>query len=1046
MKQNFLVRNVLLALLLVGGTCYTWADVIKGTVTSSDGESLVGVNIILKSDAKVGTVTDLDGAFSLNVPNAQTAVLKCSYLGFETQEVSVSGQKNLSIKMRESSLDLDDAVVIGYGTVKRRDLTGSVVSIAPKDITVAPTNNLMEALQGRIAGLDITSSSGAINSNPSVSLRGVRSIYGNNDPLFVIDGVVMPTSTIVSDLVVNTADNSVVMNVNDYFSQINPADIESVDVLKDAASTAIYGSAGANGVILITTKKGKDGVATVNFDTYFSLKGTPMYRHGMQGEEWLDYYHEAYRNSHNGADFTDIASLFGGNTYYLDAYNAGKWIDWVDEAVSAGNKATSQKYNLSISTGNAKSQVYSSVSYTKDQGLMALENADKVVFRLNAEQQVFDWAKFGFVTNSTYGLNNSCTPVFENAISRLPLGDVYDEFGNLNYFYIGQDAGNGQISPLADWRTNQYANQTKSIYLQPTAYLEINPVKPLTFKTQLGGSFADVSRSRYYGSEAYTQTPHYVGYVTPYAEIYGQNEYAYTWDNILTFNKTFNDDHNLTLTGATSWNYRQIIDLYTGSKEQDLDAWTYHRMSNGKSFYSDGNYKQTQQMSYVGRANYSYKGKYLASASVRYDGVSWLSEGQKWDIFPSIALGWRISEEDFMEGTEDWLDNLKLRLSYGVTGNSGGMSAYDTESGMVTYPANISVDGPNSPAAGGMTQYTGTFGNAGIGWEKSYSWNVGIDFSLMDGRFDGSIETYKVNTNGLLYARAMPVTTAITGWGWTLQSWQNLGKTMNQGLEITLNSRNIRRNDFTWTTSFNFTHQLDKIVELPGGDFKDNNLGWFFEGESINSVYGYKYAGIWQADEATEAALYGCEPGAVKVETLVLDSDDPSAPGVHQYSENDYQVLGTSTPKFLAGMNNSFTYKNLDLSVYMMGRFGHLVNYSYYSGSASVTGNQPTGVDYWTAGNTDAYYYAPGLTYNPGASACNYVSGDFIKIKNITLGYTLPRQWTEKALIQRMRVYGTAYNPAVWSKASQLNGVDPESSSSRYPLYRQWVVGLNLTF
>jgi hypothetical protein len=395
-----------------------------------------------------------------------------------------------------------------------------------------------------------------------------------------------------------------------------------------------------------------------------------------------------------------------------------------------------------------------------------------------------------------------------------------------------------------------------------------------------------------------------------------------------------------------------------------------------------------------------------------------------------------------MEDMEDWLSNLKLRLSYGKTGNAGGMTAYSTASGMFKYAQNISVDGPNSPAAGGMTQYTGTYGNAGIGWEKSYTWNVGLDFGLFGNRLEGSFEWYDTRTKDLLYMRAMPVTTGITGWGWTLATWQNLGETMNTGWEFSLNSRNIVRKDFNWTTSLDLAWQKDQILSLPGGDFRDNKLGWFFEGESINSVYAYKYLGIWQQDEAAEAQTYGCEPGAVKIETVEQDGDG----GVHIYNANDMQVIGSYIPRVTAGLNNAFNYKNIDLSVYLMGRFGHLVEYSYYSGSASVTGNQPSGVDYWTPDNTDAYYFAPGLNYNPAASAAHFMDGDFIKVKNVTLGYTLPSSLTKKALINRMRIYATAYNPAVWTKSKQLKGIDPESSSSRYPLYKQFVFGLNLTF
>lgn len=1040
--KNFTLRCILLLAIMLGGYCNTaMAELVKGVVRDAGGVPVIGATIMQKGNPSIRTVTELNGSFSINLPDTKNAILKITYIGYETLELQVNNQTTLSVVLKESTSNLDEVVFIGYGSVKRRDLTGAVSSVGSKEILAAPTNNIIEALQGRVSGLDISSTSGALGSNPNISLRGVRSIYGNNDPLIVIDGVMMPTTTIVDNLVVNTADGSTNLNVNDYFSQINPSDIESVDVLKDAASTAIYGSAGANGVILITTKKGLGGKANVNFNSYFSIKGTPLYKHGMQGEEWLEYHKQGYKNAHD-AELIDVSSLFGGNQYYLDAYNQGKWIDWVDQAIQNGKKATSQKYNLSISAGNANTQVYSSLSYTKEQGLMALEGSDKAVFHLNVDQQLFSWAKAGLVTNSTFQANSTGNPVFENAVTQMPLGDVYDQYNNLNYFYIGKDAGNGQISPLADWRKNQYANDQKSVYLQPTAYLEIKPIKELTFKTQLGGSHANVMRGRYYGSQCRTQSPHYIGYVMPYAEIYQQNEWSSTWDNILTFNKTFNLDHTLTLTALSSYNYRQIQDVYTGSKSQDLDALLYNRLGSGVSFYAASNFKQTQQMSYAGRASYSYKGKYLATASVRYDGVSWLSEGQKWDYFPSLALAWRISDEEFMENTKDIIDNLKIRTSYGITGNAGGMTAYSTASGMNKYSQNVSVDGPNSTKITGTTQYTGTYGNSGIGWEKSYTWNFGLDFSLFNSRLNGTIEWYDTQTKDLLYMRAMPVTTGLTGWGWTLATWQNLGRTMNTGLELTLNSHNIKTKNFTWTTSFNIANQKDKILELPGGDFRDNKLGWFFEDESINSVYAYKYAGIWQESEAEEALLYGAEPGAVKIETVEQNGDG----GIHKYNSNDMQVIGTYSPKVTMGLNNSITYKNFDASVYLIGRFGQTVRYDYYSGSAGVTENQPAGLDYWTTTNTDAYYYAPGLSFNPAPAACDYLAGDFVKLQNLTLGYTLPVNLTRKALIERLRIYSTAYNLAVWTKSKQLKGIDPESSSSGYPLSRQFVFGINITF
>ena len=397
---------------------------IKGQILDETGESMIGVSVLVKGTT-IGTVTDFDGNYTLEVPSGKN-ILEISYIGYKTKEITIGNNSLINIKMEPDTQALDEVVVIGYGTVKKRDLTGAVASMKNEDVTVAPTSNVMEALQGKIAGMDIVKSSGQVGEDVSILLRGSRSIYGSNEPLFIIDGI--PGS----------------------YSQVNPSDIESVDVLKDASSTAIYGSAGANGVVIITTKRGKEGKATVNFDAYYGFSGSPNYKHGMVGDEWVNYQREAYKYK-NGDYPSDMSALFG-NQDYTDAYNAGKWIDWIDEA--SGNTATTQKYSLSVSGGSEKTKIFASTSYNREEGLLSNDNLNKYSLRLNIDQEIFSWAKMGFTSNLTYqDRNQGVRNTFTKGLSSFPLGDAYDQNGKINHEYI-----TGQYSPLGDFIEDKEAD------------------------------------------------------------------------------------------------------------------------------------------------------------------------------------------------------------------------------------------------------------------------------------------------------------------------------------------------------------------------------------------------------------------------------------------------------------------------------------------------------------------------------------------------------------------------------------------------------------
>ena len=980
---------------------------IKGQILDETGESMIGVSVLVKGTT-IGTVTDFDGNYTLEVPSGKN-ILEISYIGYKTKEITIGNNSLINIKMEPDTQALDEVVVIGYGTVKKRDLTGAVASMKNEDVTVAPTSNVMEALQGKIAGMDIVKSSGQVGEDVSILLRGSRSIYGSNEPLFIIDGI--PGS----------------------YSQVNPSDIESVDVLKDASSTAIYGSAGANGVVIITTKRGKEGKATVNFDAYYGFSGSPNYKHGMVGDEWVNYQREAYKYK-NGDYPSDMSALFG-NQDYTDAYNAGKWIDWIDEA--SGNTATTQKYSLSVSGGSEKTKIFASTSYNREEGLLSNDNLNKYSLRLNIDQEIFSWAKMGFTSNLTYqDRNQGVKNTFTKGLSSFPLGDAYDQNGKINHEYI-----TGQYSPLGDFIEDQYVNNTRSTYLNVSGYLELSPIKDFTFTSRINGTLSDSRQGQYWGDQCNANRPSYAG--SPHAAITNKNAWNYTWENNLSYNTTIAKDHNIGGSVITSWNKNQNDSSLAAASGQMVDRWSFWRLASGASQHVESDFAQTQKMSFAVRFNYSYKGKYLFTFSNRWDGVSQFSAGHKWDSFPAGAIAWRISDEPFMNVAKNWLNNLKLRVGYGITGNSGGVDAYGTTTQAYVYTGNgLTLNGQNSS----FTQYTGTYGSKDLGWEKSYNWNVGLDYGILNNRVDGSIEWFKTTTKGLLFKRTLPITSGLTGWGSPLSIWQNIAETSNQGVEVTINSHNIKTKDFSWNTTLSVTWSKEKIEKLPDGDLISENL---FVGHSIKSIYGYKYTGIWGTNTPQDILdAYGVKPGFIQIETLEKDGDG----GVHKYSTNDRQVLGHTNPDWIVGLNNTFTYKNFDLSVFAMARYGQTINsdlLGYYTAEQSVTTNQLAGADYWTENNQGAYYPAPGTGSEQSTviSALRVRDGSFIKVKNITLGYTFPVNISRKALMEKCRIYATAYNPFIYVKDKQLKGTDPETNGSdAFPTFRQFVFGVNLTF
>lgn len=1009
----------------------TQTKTMKGTIIDETGEPLIGVSIVVKGTT-VGTITDFDGNFSIDLP-AGKKELVISYIGYKNQTVVVSGNAPLNIKMESDTKALDEVVVIGYGAVKKRDLTGAVSSVKGDDIKMSPTSNAMEALQGKVAGLDISRSDGRAGSEPTVLLRGNRSLNANCEPLYIVDGI--PGS----------------------ISALNPNDIQSIEVLKDASSTAIYGSAGANGVVIITTKQADKGKVQVDFDAYFGVNTSPSYPNAYSGQQWLDYLEAGYygANGKNSASRDELLTAYSLSPDQLNPYiDAGKWIDWVDETMHTG---TQENYNVSIRGGNEKTQGYFSLGYNREKGIYKNDENQLFTMRIGTTTQIAPWIKAGVQSTLSWRDRDSRGSRINKTFDTLPLGDVYNEDGSVKAKPID---GNSSVSLIADDVANVYVNNNKTLRVTVNPFVELTPLKGLTVKSLLSGN-VNVGRTGIFQNEntymSLTGSSASEKSATYNTSLY----YNYRWQNIATYNFKLKEDHDFTVTGISEWSKSRTENSGANSSGFNVDNYLFYNLAAGTTQSVSSSYKETMMMSYAARLNYSYKGRYLVTLSNRWDGASQLSD--KWCAFPAAAFAWRISDEAFMEGTQNWLSNMKLRIGWGITGNAN-IDPYVTVT-KATSPS-IKMDlGSGSLPLSIMTQ---SWGNRDLTWEKSYNTNIGLDVSLFNGRIDLALDFYNTETKGVLYDRPLPVSLGSYDGKNSFTMMSNIATINNKGLEVSLSTRNIETKDFKWNSTFTFATDKEKLKSIDLGSSTSVDelvaLNLFIDHPAKGTLYGYKYAGIWQESEAETAALFNRKPGQVKLETPRVEQDetgyfymdkgvrkDITASSKYSYSDKDRTIVGDNTPDFTIGFQNSFYWKNFDLNILANMRWGQTVNapiLGYFKYGKKV--NLPEIYDYWTPSNTGAYFPQPdinGSTSDVALNSLSIVDASFIKIKNITLGYTLPSKLCNRIGIQKLRFYGTVTNPFVFAKSDLLKDVDPETGGSdSFPLYKQVVFGVNLSF
>ncbi len=1021
--KKFKCRFALLfSLLLIGQMSFAQEMSISGKITESAENSTVPGVIIKEKGTENGTISDFDGNFSITVSSAN-AVLLISSIGFENQEISVNGNSKIDVVMVAKTEAIDEVVIIGYGTLKKSDLTGSVGSLSDEMMTERSIPNPMEAMQGSVAGVTITNSTGRIGDEFSISIRGKNSMNEDSKPLYVVDGV--PT---------------------DGIDFINPNDISRIDILKDASSTAIYGSRGSNGVIIVTTKSGstaKKGI-NISIDSYYGVKKVARLPQMMDGERWWYYHQSAYlatTNLNNPMAITPelLASKVVGtkNSLLLERALAGETFDWYDAVLQDG--ATSNNY-INIS-GNTENTAYNmGIGMQNEIGNIANEYLDKYTFKTSIFHKVNDKLTVGnnisiASTNQEQGSEYAMREAFRLSPLMTPYGldgelfPLPGKLTDLNGVTVIDKTST--YNPLLEIANS--SDNTKRWNVIGNAFAEYTPLNWLTLKSTFSAGYDSRKRGESWG----VKTNNGVLYANQAsAETTESSNFNYTWDNQFNIKYNFKEDHNFNFMGLQSIYATTTTGSSMISRNMPFETDFYNMGSGAQGSYAVGSYYTKQTLaSFAMRLNYDYKGKYLLTLSNRWDGSSLLSEGNKWESFFSGALAWRITEEAFLANKAEWLSNLKLRLSYGYTGNN----IIPTYSTMNKLDLQTYYEFNGTVASGWLPT---SLANNLLTWEKTSEFNLGLDFGFLNNRIFGSVDAYDKLSDGLLMPQQLPKE---TGWG-TINA--NIGSVSNKGIELTLTTLNIQKSKLSWETTFIFSKNKNEIISLYGQSENDDIGNEWFIGEDIDSEYDYEFYGIWQASEKDLAASYNQKEGQVRV---VDQNNDGVISAI-----DDRIILGSSTPDWTGSFNTRLTYSNFDLSASVITSQGIFVYSEFHANFTDVTdrGRQKLDIDFYVpengAGIAAQYtndYPQPQNVGPYGRRTEFYRDASFVKVKNISLGYTFSKDMLNKIKISYLRVYFNVLDPFVFT---QYEGYDPEWAGASYNIARvgsvTYQLGLNLKF
>ncbi len=963
---------------------------ITGRVTSADDTGgLPGVNVIVKGTS-LGTVTDVEGNYSLEVPE-ENSILVYSSVGFVQEDIIVGSQTIIDIILSPDVTALDEIVVIGYGTQKKSDLTGAISSVSGEELNTVPSYNVLDQAQGRLAGVDIIASNGSPGSSNTIRVRGNRSINATNNPLYVIDGI--PTTQGIDDF--------------------NPADIVSMEVLKDASAVAIYGSRGANGVILITTKRGKKGKAQISYTGYAGIKKQIANFDKMNNQQFVEYRRVAngFAKSDDSQDEVILGALY-------DNYQNGIETDWIDETYRDGFQT---EHQMAASGGGESINYYISGSYYKEEGVLKKTDYERYSIRTNLDATLSKKLKVGLSLTATTDLRNRMDaddPTWP-AIRYAPPVQAYDENGNIIAFPNPDEFL--VTSPLANFAPNQHVDETKGFRLFSNLFGEFNITKDLKYRLNFGTDIRYSRRGRFKGD--------FVG-GTPRGTVDNLNDFSYTIENILSYDKSFGS-HSLNLVGLFSTQTSTIESSSLSAQGIPILKSTFYALGTAETITGiSSGLTEWGLLSYMARINYKFKDRYLITASGRADGSSRLADENKWAFFPAVSAAWILSEENFLQSNV--ISFLKLRAGYGSVGNTA-ISPYQTQGGLARTAYNYGNESAFGYRQNGIA-------NPDLTWEISSTLNIGLDFGLWDDRLSGTLEVYDTKTSDLLLKRLLPRTSGFES------VIENVGSTRNRGWELTLSANIINSNSgFIWDVDMNVFSNKEEIVELFNGTNDDIGNGWFI-GQPINTYYDFIFDGIWQMEEADEAEKFGQLPGQIKIKDVNGRDEDGNLTNQPdgQFNSDDRAIIGSTVPSWTGGITNRISYKGFDFSMLIYSRQGQSLrsNYHSFSGNSWEGRYAHMNFNYWTPENPSNEYPKPtqagGILYN---SSLRYFDGSFVKIKNITLGYDFALNLIKSDAISGCRFYLSATNPVIWS---EYDTVDPETR--RALSSATWVAGINLKF
>ncbi|MBV4360406.1 SusC/RagA family TonB-linked outer membrane protein [Pinibacter aurantiacus] len=996
--QHSLLLKRLLPLLLALGLFFFGANKIaaqtadsinvKGHVVSATGEPIPDATVFVKGTGH-GTNTGADGRFSINASSKSSLVI--SHIGYATQEVKVSSiSASTPIQLVSSKAELDQIVVIGYGTQKKSDITGSVTSVPKDRLAKIPVTNVLQAVEGAVAGWTLTTSSAAPGQSAGQQVRGLNSITASTTPLIVLDGVPFAGTT----------------------NDISPNTIESIEVLKDASATAIYGTRGSSGVILITTKRGATGKPTISYSGFAGLENMAHQMKPMDAEAYKLKNITWQQQTGNTNSFITSDSVL--NTVEVPNKRAGITTDWLKEISRQGYI---QSHNLSFSGGTKDVKYFVNGEYTKDLGLLKGYQYTRVSFRSNLNANLTDWLSVGtslFYTNN----NNDGGHVDLTLAGQMsPYGQLYNADGSYAIFPMyGNTLYTNPLLGLNKPSLNRSNN------LSGTGYVEVAPKFVKGLKYRLNGNYS------YLPSRIDTYTGRNANNNNGAAYVYAAETTSWIIENILSYTKDIKK-HHFDITGLYSAQKNSSFSSTINATGFINDGLGYNNTNAASTSQVTGtNSSKYTLISQMGRLNYSYDGRYLLTATVRRDGYSAFGAmTDKYGTFPSAAIGWNISNEGFMRNVA-LINSLKLRVSYGTTGNSA-IDPYKTQTSQI-----VTQYVYNNQTATGLI--ANNLGNSGLKWESTTAANLGLDFSILSNRISGSIEYYQTKTKDLLLSRQIPI---MTGYSSVLA---NIGKLENKGIDITLNTVNIRTGNFTWQTTAVFSTYKNKLTQLYG-DGKDDPVNGWFIGKSLGAIYTYNMQGVWQVGEDHSTVDPAAKPGYLKFE----DVD-----GNHVINANDRKIIGYKNPDWTGGLTNTFTYKNISLRIFIQTFQGAMKNNQIYD-NADQSGNinLPADVGYWTADNKSNT--RPSLAYTNATYSYAYPSNcSFTRLKDVTLSYTVSQKVVEKMGLSNFSVYVAGRNLHTWTP---WLGWDPEANFqslpagtnyNNFPQVASYVLGINLSF